>query len=165
MRKLFIPFAKLLGIYLIYRSLNYLVTILYYLFSNILTEQDAVRTGFLYTSIAQILFLILALILLFKTEKIADILRLPNDDINLGGIDHYSILHAGLILIGVVMIIYAIPTFIGSLLTFVKYRDVTPTTLHYQELQRMVSSLLKAVLGFILVFRAVQIAKHFDKQT
>ena len=69
MRKLFIPLAKLLGIYMLYLPLTYLAIIVYYLFSSFFSEQDVIRTTFLYTYVVHILSLLFALILLFKTEK------------------------------------------------------------------------------------------------
>ncbi len=165
MRKLFIPLAKLLGIYLFYRSLISLASLLYYLFSNFFSEQDTIRSNIIYTIIIQILSLLIAVILLFKTKRIADIIHLPDDDINLAGTDHYSILHTGLILIGVVIVIYGITIFLGSVVAFFYYRDTEAPRLFYQILQRMVTSILKAILGIILVFKSVQIAKYFDEQT
>ncbi len=165
MRNLFIPLAKLLGIYLLYRPLTYLASIVYYFFSSFSSEQQSILSGILYTFIFQILSLLLALILLFKTEKLADFLRLPDDDINLVGIDRYTILRTGLILIGIGTIIYAIPVIIGSAVTYFNYKDVAPMSLYYQELEKMVSSILQAILGIFLVFKSIPIARFFEKQT
>ena len=117
MRKLFIPLAKLLGIYLLYRPLTHLASILYFLFSDFSSGQQSIWSGILGAVISQTLILLLALILLFKTEKIADVVRLPEDDINLASINRYSIFFTGLILIGVVIIICAIPAFICTFIS------------------------------------------------
>jgi len=165
MRKLFIPLAKLLGIYLFYRPLTYMAYLVYYLFLDFSSGQHSIWSGILYTVFSQILTLLMALILLFKTERIADIIQLPDDDINLAGTDRYSILYTGLILIGIGTIIYAVPVLVGSAVTYLTYRDAAVMSLHYQELQKIVSSILKTVLGIILVFKSVQIAQYFDEQT
>lgn len=164
MRKLFIPLAKLLGIYLLYRPLTYMASIVYYLFSDFSSGVQSIWSGILYTVIFQILTLLLALILLFKTEKIAGIVRLPEDDLNLVSIDRYSIFHTGLILIGIGAIIYAIPAFLGSIVAYFKYKDIAPTSLHYQAIEKMISSTLRIVIGFILIFKSVSMARFFDKQ-
>lgn len=164
MRKLFIPLAKILGIYLLYRPLTHLTSIVYFLFSDFSPESQSIWSGILYTIISQVLIALLALILLFKTEYIADVVRLPDDDINLAALDRYSIFYTGLIIIGVVIIICAIPAFLGTFVAYLKYRDITPPSLYYQALEKMISSTLRMILGFILIFRSVSIARFFDKQ-
>lgn len=165
MRKLFIPFAKLLGIYLFYRSLNYMVSLIYFVFSGHPSTQQPIWLNFLYSSASQLLSLLLALLLLFKTERVADIIRLPDDDTNLVGTDRCSILRTGLILIGLVLVIYGITGFLAFIVVCFSYRDTATTMLYNQVLQRIVSSIFRTVPGLILVFKSVPIARYFDKQT
>ena len=163
MRKLFIPLAKLLGIYLLYHPVAYFISMLYYFFSGALSEQNGVWAILLFNLAVQILILFFTLILLFKTERIADIVRLPDDDINLTSIDRYLILHTGLILIGVVIFIYGITVFLASALNCLRYRDIAET-LYYQEQQRLLSSILRAILGIILIFKSRPIARFFNEK-
>jgi len=161
MRKLFIPLAKLLGIYFLYRPLTYMTYIIYYLVSN---TRDTFWLTLLYNSIIQILALLLALALLFKTEKIADLIRLPDDDINLSGIDSHSILRTGLILIGVGALIYAIPNFLSSAVTYFNYKNIAPDSFYYQEMDKIIFSIIQAILGVILIYQSSSIARFFDER-
>ena len=85
-------------------------------------------------------------------------------DINLTSIDRDSILHTGLILIGVVIVIYGITAFLGSVIAYFSYRDIVSTPIYYQQHERMISSIFRAILGVILIFKSVPIARFFDKR-
>ena len=114
MRTLFIPFAKLLGVYIILRSLFYIGYMLYFVFFYATSEQQAYQSMLIFQCLMYAIGLLLALILIFKTEKIADILKIPHDNTDSVVIDSDSVLRIGIILIGVATIIYALPTLINS---------------------------------------------------
>ncbi|MBN2181202.1 MAG: hypothetical protein JW715_04750 [Sedimentisphaerales bacterium] len=164
MRKLFIPLAKLLGIFMLIRPVSYLAYSFYIVFLSFFHEEEYVWSVFLVSSVLHTFSLFLALILIFKTEKVTDILRLPEDNTNLVGFDRYTILRIGLILIGFGTIIYAIPILIRSVIAHVMYRNITSSIIHYQELEEISSSMVRTLLGTCLVFLSKPIARFFDKQ-
>ncbi|MHC4546438.1 MAG: hypothetical protein ACYSYL_18325 [Planctomycetota bacterium] len=114
MRTLFIPLAKLLGIYEVFRAFFYLQII----------APGAILKGKINDALAisfsiQVIFLILALILVFKAEKIADILKIPQDKTDSPVFDFHSMLRAGLVLLGIAIFVQAIPVLIGSALVLI----------------------------------------------
>ena len=164
MRKLFIPLAKLLGIFMIIRPLSHLINMSFFAILSFFTEQESARSAFLYAFILNVVSLFLALVLLFKTETVADILRLPDDNTNLVGINRYTILRIGLILIGFWTITYAIPILISSAVAYFKFNYITPLRYNYGEQEKILSSILRTILGICLVFLSKQIARFFEKQ-
>ena len=78
MRTLFIPFAKLLGVYIILRSLFYIGYMLYFVFFYATSEQQAYQSMLIFQCLMYAIGLLLALILIFKTEKI--VFRISNQN-------------------------------------------------------------------------------------
>jgi hypothetical protein len=165
MRKLFIPLAKLLGIFLIIRPASYLVFDIVYLpLLMFFPGRENAWPTVLLSCAFYLVGLFMALILIFKTNKIADIVGLPNDNEELIGIDFHTILRIGMILIGVGTTIYVAPTFIGSIVGYFSLRYNAIIGYNYQVLEKIASSMLQAIFGIGLVFMSNQISQFFSQQ-
>lgn len=152
MRMLFIVLAKLLGIYEIFVSLVCIV----------IQISRAVRDhSFSGSLIASYSFyglgVLLALILIFKAEKIADLVKVPPDTSGSFAFDAHSILRAGLLLIGVAMLMRAVPDMItlAGLTVAVEYASKETQSLimagRYDP--KLYSSALQALFaGTLLLF-------------
>jgi len=160
MRTLFIPFAKLLGVYAIFRPLFYIGYLLYVVSFGTISRQEAFHSMLILQCFIHAAGLLLALILIFKTEKIADILKIPHDSTDSVVIDSDSILRIGLVLIGVATIIYALPTLISSAVFILQVEDTIPRV--YQG--RLWSSILQTVFGSFLMLQAHRVAQFLNKQ-
>jgi len=162
MRKLFIPLAKLLGLFVIIRPASYLVFDIVYLpLSMFIGRQNAWPT-ILLSCAFYLVGLFLALILIFKTEKIADIVGLPDDNEELTGIDFSTILRIGMILIGLGTTIYTAPTFIGSIVSYFRYNAIIGY--NYQVLEQIAASMLQTIFGIGLVLLSYPLAQFFNHQ-
>ena len=156
MRTLFIPLAKLLGIYEVFRALNILLAMIY----------RAIRSGKFIDSVViscpiYVLYLILGLILIFKAERIADILKIPQDKTDSLVFNFHSILRVGLVLIGIAMLIHAIPSLIGVAVVVIPVQE---TGYPYSHLYyRLYTSILEVVFGVCLVLLANRLAQFLSK--
>ena len=156
MRTLFIPLAKLLGIYEIFRVLFYTLFII----SRAIRSQKFVDTVVTSCPIYAI-SLVLALILIFKAEKIADILKIPQDKTDSLVFDFHSILRVGLVLIGVAMLMRATPSLIGLAIVMIPVQE---TGYAYAQLHhRLYTSILEVVFGGCLVLLANRLAQFLSK--
>lgn len=164
MRRTFIMFAKLLGVVLFYWTLMLFVQTCHIYWMNL----DSVHGLFsgirwLLGILSRIaLNLILSLLLMFKTEKVADWLRLKRDDELAKGPSVHRILVVGSVLIGLYVLVYAFPSFISTLVQIKGY----PT--HWSEanmVETLVRSGLEIVLGFVLILRAEAVARFLEKRT
>ena len=165
MRKLFIPLAKLLGIFLIIRPASYLVFDIVYLpLLMFFPGRENSWPTILLSCAFNFVGLLLALILIFKTEKIADIVGLSDDNDELIGIDFSTILRIGMILIGIGTIIFAAPTFIGSIVSYINLRYNVMLRYNHQVLEKIASSMLQAIFGIGLVFMSNQISQFFSRR-
>ena len=165
MRKLFIPLAKLLGIFLIIRPVSYLVFDIVYLPLLIFFPgREKTWPTVLLSCAFYLVGLFMALILIFKTDRIADIVGLPNDNDDLFGIDFSAIIRIGMLLIGVGTIIYMAPTFIGSIVGYFSLRYNAIIGYNYQVLEKIASSMLQTIFGIGLVLLSYPLAQFFNQQ-
>lgn len=154
MRTLFIPLAKLLGIYEIFRALSYILVMI----SRAISSGKFVDSVFLsYYAIC----LILALVLIFKAEKIADILKIPQDKADSLVFNFHSILRVGLVLIGIVMFIHAIPSLIYLAIVVIPMQETGYP--YYQLYHQLYTSILEGVFGVCLVLLANRLAQFLSK--
>lgn len=159
MRTLFIPLAKLLGIFIVFRPFCYIVYMLYWVLSRAAVGQEPVESAFILSFPMHVVALSLGLLLIFKTEKIAAVLKIPCDTANPIMIDSDSGLRVGLVLIGVYTVVQAVPTLIGALVFILQQSGKTPGI--YQD--KFWTSMLQTVLGICLVFRAPRLAEFLCK--
>lgn len=156
MRTLFIPLAKLLGIFLIFRSLSYIL----FLISSAIRSQKFGDSVIISCSI-QAISLLLALVLIFKAERIADILKIPQDKTDSLVFDFHSILRVGLVLIGVAMFIHALPALIGVAIVVIPMKE---TGYPYSRIyHQFYTSILEVVFGGCLVLLANRLAQFLSK--
>ncbi|HUV67251.1 MAG TPA: hypothetical protein VMW24_25400 [Sedimentisphaerales bacterium] len=158
MRTLFTPLAKLLGIFLAFRPFCYIAYMLYWRLSRAAVGQDPVQSAFMLSFPMHIVGLLLGLLLIFKTEKIAAILKIPCDTTNSIMIDSDSVLRVGLVLIGVYTVVQAAPTLIGAIVFILQQAGKTPGI--YQD--KFWTSMLQTVLGICLVLQAHRLAEYLN---
>jgi hypothetical protein len=160
MRTLFIPLAQLLGIFLVFRPLCYIAYILYWLLSRAAVGKEPVlESAFILALPMHIVGLLLGLLLIFKTEKIAAVLKIPCDTTSSIMIDSDSVLRVGLVLIGVYTVVQAAPTLIGAVVFILQQAGKTPGI--YQD--KFWTSMLQTVLGISLVLQARRLAEFLNK--
>lgn len=159
MRTLFIPLAKLLGIFLVFRPLCYLAYMLYYwVLSRAGVGQEPVQTAFMLSFHMHIVGLVLGLVLVFKTEKIATVFKIPPDTTDSIVINSDSVLRVGLVLIGVYIAIQAAPALVGAVVFILQQSGRTSGV--YQD--KFWTSMLQTVLGICLVFQARRLAEFLN---
>ncbi len=159
MRTLFIPLAKLLGIFLVFQPLCYIAYMLYWVLSRAAVGQESVQSTLVLSFPMYIVGLVLGLILIFKTEKIAAFLKIPPDSAGSIVINSDSVLRVGLMLIGVYTVVQAVPTLIGALVFILQQTGKTPSV--YQD--KFWTSMLQTVLGISLVLQARRLAEFLNK--
>jgi hypothetical protein len=153
MRTLFVPLAKLLGIYQIFQSLSYTLFVLIRVISR-----QTVTPGMTVSALVQVISLLLALLLIVKTERIADLLGIPKDKAGAPGLDFDSVLRAGFLLMGAAMLIYAVPALVSAVigLVLVAAAPDKPGMSQFQNrvyLTELCRPILEIVLGCLLVLK------------
>lgn len=162
MRTLFIPLAKLLGIYEIFRGLSYILFII----SRAVSRQSLGETVIISCAIHAI-SLLLAIVLILKAERIADILKIPQDKTDSLVFNADSVLRAGLLLIGIGTLIYAVPFLIRSIIGLAVVTGAErPEMFQFQRhlyMAELSASILRIVLGGCLVLLANRLAQFLSK--
>lgn len=171
MRGLFIVGAKLLGIYLLYWAImSILVSISFLLhassggtpFSSELFEKTIVLMNFS-------IVLIFVFVLLFKTEWLADKIKLPGDSLGHTAVVTSANLRLGIVFIG----IYIFVTHIGGLITviwshFIANREsdmfaaTQPKGLQWSV--DFVNPIITVLISFLLIFGSEQISRWLIKE-
>ncbi|MHC4544946.1 MAG: hypothetical protein ACYTDW_10740 [Planctomycetota bacterium] len=158
MRTLFIPLAKLLGIYEIFRALSYILFII----SGAIRTEKFDNSLVISFSIHAIL-LILALILIFKAKKIADVLKIPQDTTDSLVFDFHSMLRAGLVLVGITMFVHAIPILFGSALVLIPVPAKEMGHVYARYYQQLYISILEVVFGGCLVLLSNRLTRFLNR--
>lgn len=159
MRTLFNLLAKLLGIFLVFRPSCYMAYMLFLLSLRADARHESAQWTFMLSFPMHLVGLLLGLILIFKTERIAAILKIPHDTANSIVIDCDSVLRVGLLLIGFYVVINAVPTLIGATIFILQQTGKTPSI--YRD--KFWTSLLQTVLGICLVLQAHRLAEFLDE--
>lgn len=159
MRTLFIPLAKLFGLYAVFRPLFYIANLVYMFFIRSDIKQGSFRSVFI-VSCMHAAGLLLAFLLIFKTDKVADILKLPEDRTDSIVINSGSILRTGLILIGVAILVFYIPALI-SLIIFIIGEE---RKIAWAVQERVWRCIVEIVFGCLLLFLATPLARFLNKE-
>jgi hypothetical protein len=162
MRTLFIPLAKLLGIYEIFWALTGVLRVTYHAISGP-NFSGAVFTACGIYSIS----VVPAVLLIWKAEAIADILRLPGDETERLSFDFDSVLRAGLLLIGVAVLISGLPVLVMCLITLpamISADEPGMFVFRRSYTGQLYSSIVKIAIGFGLIFFHNQLAQLLGRQ-
>lgn len=162
MRNLFLVGAKLLGIFFFFWAIT--------AFSQVISGLAAFRYtaetehAGIWPYVAALIFsfllnLGLGIILVFSTEKIADILKIP-DAASDTAATFSQYVRIGIVLIGVYILSVAAPDVIGSLAQ-IKLGGVLPFS--YANENNFISSVIKLVVGFWFVIGPGQIVNLITK--
>ena len=161
MRSLFLVVAKLVGILAVVQAIVYIPFIAAAM-SPLTRMPDTERSFVLLgTILAPIVSLAIAALLLFKTEKLADLLRVSkrNEDVPIG--EPEQLLRVGLILIGVYLLISSTPQLVQS---FIKTFMVGSSFF----VGDLVSSILRVLLAmYVTLFsrRVIEVINKYQSLT
>lgn len=154
MRRLFVVLAKLVGLVQSYRLINSAVMIAIQSYSllklksgrdvwwDILAPQLILVVYFAVTLVA-------SLFLLFKTEWIANLLRIPNDE-PIVSVGEEALMRTGMKLIGLWMSAHAIPT----LVRHIYERTMLPPSVQEVSWMPLCAPVVQLGLGLFLIFQA-----------
>lgn len=162
MRRIFLVGGKLLGIVIAYWTLSALVQIVPFIQLYSDPDAEAVLSGFWYISafvIYAFLSGLLACVLLFRTEMVADILRIPPHDEAPIIRSPDTPLKIGLVLIGVYAVVMNFPDLARDLVEVMAQRRMT----NYYRLARVLDSALKVFLGAYLALKSDRVVEWIWK--
>jgi hypothetical protein len=163
MRKMFIVFGKLLGLYVLCGAIPTLVEFFWGAVS-LLTGANGFLGGLwvlLSSGAYSAVSLALALVLILKTERLADWVRLKKDEEPASPPSPHTMLVAGAALIGIYSVIFAIPSLVSELLRIRYY----PKNWDRPDFVRnLVTYGLQLVLGAVLMVKAEAIAIFVEKR-
>jgi hypothetical protein len=116
MRKYFVIGGKLLGVYLLYLSLTMLFGSLSYIVTFFNPQSDPFRKIVIINSLVSlIILLIFSFVLLFRTEWLADLVKLDKESEDFLKIKSEIILRGGIVLIGLYVFATNIGRFISTI--------------------------------------------------
>jgi MFS family permease len=164
MRRLFIVFAKLLGVLQIYWSIAYLSSILVFA-SSVAKMGDSEPwqalmhySGFLVYAALTIVF---AWLFLARTTWLADKLKIPKDD-DLPALSKDALLNAGIKLIGIYVLAKAIPSLVQGIATASAYRglwDRAPSVIW----TTILPPVLQVIVGLLLTIRTSFVVRIMER--
>ena len=164
MRPLFLVLAKLTGLLHLYWTLSGLAQM------SVMFGLGSIRTEASVSTLVPILgfvlyfvfALVLAWILLFKTEWLADVLRLPTDESTTVKPPATVLLHVGIQLIGVYAVAQAVPGLLRTLTMLHRTFDLTAQNYPWHLLA---APLAQLVVGVLLAFKADAIVSFLHQRT
>ena len=167
MKNLFIVGSKLLGIICVYWAL---ITIPQIVFATALLSDKPSPPGsvppevaILIALIAVLASILLAILLLFKTDRLAQFLKIPSDTTLASAANSELIIRVGLVLIGIYILIDAIPVITRFIIESFQYKDYIYSL---NAVGRLVSLILRLCMAmYIVVYskHATQIILRFQK--
>ena len=163
MRRLFIIFAKLLGLLQLYWSL---VTFSQIGFGFIMlsraeqTQAGQIRANLIGVLTYLTLSLGMAWILICRTQLVADRLRIK-DESDIAGLDKYPLLAVGIKLIGVYITAHAIPGLVKLLLeTPAIWQGQMPLHVWY----KMIPTILEVLIGLFLALKSSTVIRIITRK-
>ena len=170
MKNLFIVGSKLLGILFVYWALIIIPQIGFV--TTVLSEQPSGSPGsvppevmLLTVFMAFITSILLAALLLFKTERLSQFLKVPSDETSILKLSFESIIRLGLVLIGVYILIDAMPEITRLIIESFKYSNLLDS---FHGVGRLVSLVLRLIMALYIVFyskHATQIILKYQRAT
>ena len=170
MKTLFVVGAKLVGLLVLYWAMPDLPQLFAYIPYLLLVSGEAGRMGQFGPSWPMcagivghfILMLCLAWALLFRTERVAGILGVPDNELTPSSFSESSILRLGITLIGVYALVRGIPLFAKCALAI--YGEWRPKAEDFQTWE-FVSAIFQILLGAALTFRPDRVAAIITRKT
>lgn len=166
MRNIFLIGGKLLGLVVAYWTLSMLVQMVSFMQFYSHPDAEVEVSPFWYTS-AWVLYALLsglfACVLLFRTETVADILRIPPEDELPVIRSPNTPLKIGLVLLGIYAVVMNFPDLARDLVEAMAQRRMT----NYYRLAHVIDSALKVLLGGYLVLgsdRVIEWIWRFEKR-
>lgn len=154
MRTLFIAIGKVYGLIQVYSGILYTTSMIPAIQATWQVDDSGATAIFMTGSVMAMIILTLgvAWLLLFRTEWLANKLKLPETD-SPQVVTGSDILHVGTIILGIYAIIQAFPELAGNL---IRLRNSMSSDMMYQSLYpvilaRLVTGALKLALGIFLV--------------
>lgn len=153
MRNTFIVFAKLLGLYALLRALDIVAPLGLLMWASQRWLEDlSAGLWWVLASVASFLFsLIIAALLIFKTEKVADWLKLKQVEGPSQARSTHQVLVIALALVGLYVLVVAIASLVAKVLEIIMSSGD-------RGVPQSVAFALMAALGLILVLKAEAVA-------
>lgn len=162
MRPLFLVLAKLLGLLQVYwalLNLSQIAMVLPTMCNSSVNESGYLRDVFVYTASYLLINLIVAWFLLMRTDWLADKLQI-HGEAPIGNLDDGALLRTGVRLIGVYVLVYAIPAFVKTMLGHEMFTSHVIAPLFWQKLLPVT---LQIILGILLTCRTERILAFIAK--
>ncbi|MDP8234810.1 MAG: hypothetical protein P9M08_00345 [Candidatus Erginobacter occultus] len=154
MRNLFVVFSKILGLLCIYWAILTIPSVGLLVGSY---DSQAEPFGFRFLIVMAItfsLYLLFAWILLLRTDKLADLLKIREGQEQVSRFSPESLLCVGVILVGIYLLASAIPQFIKTFAIALKssrgFSDI-------HRLSQLLSTIVQMALGVVLSFSAKRV--------
>jgi len=164
MRRMFIVFGKLLG--LVAFCLGLVEAPYVYFYVRLLANAPGGSLSLLMVLLGSVVYMTvsaaLALLLMLRTDKVADWLKLKKDEELSVGPSMEVLLVAGSALIGVAMVASALPSLVKSLFGLASSGRVEHNSLFLRD---PITQLLRLILGLLLVLKPRAIARFIAKRT
>ncbi len=150
MRNLFIACAKLLGLLSLFWAILVIPQISIYIGILATKEQAKYATSWLFLGLLMyfLLSMLFGLALLFKTEKIADMLKISKS-IEEPRLNTDDLLRIGLVLVGAFLLVSAIPKAVQTIFEILRH----PRSIRFaRQIPELISVILKIGLASLLTF-------------
>ena len=162
MRNLFLVGAKLLGMLGLYWTILIIPQIGFLLGANAQMNEDNFSGAWMFSGLLLYFLLSLAfgLILIFRTEKVADLLRIKKAEVQEIKPKTDDMLRIGIILVGIFLLASAIPEFAKIIFRLAQ----TSMTLRSYNTSELISSILQICLGGWLSFSSRKVVHFITKR-
>jgi hypothetical protein len=157
MRRLFIVLAKVAGLLQLYWTLASFLNV-GSMFFTMLGRSDSDANSIFYIGLFLSLVLLFGTswLFLFRTEWLADRLKIQGDD-EIGNVDMQAVLRAGMRLVGIYVLIYAVPHFVGIMAGSFSL-PLAESKLPSHFWAKFIPSVIQITLGIFLVFDTEKVA-------
>ena len=157
MKGLFLVLGKLLGLLCLYWAVLAIPQLYTYAFIDISPGPlPAFETRAILISVGLLSILgncFLGVWLVFKTQRLADILRIPADAGGLPSFESESLLHVGIVLVGIYALVVSLPELARLLIESLQYAN-------FSRSAHLTGSLAKEVLRLALALYLVVFPRH-----
>ncbi len=162
MRNLFLVGAKLLGMLGLYWTILIIPQIGFFLGANSQMNEDNFSGVLIFSGLLLYFLLSLSfgLILIFRTEKVADLLRIKKAEVQEIKPKTDDMLRIGIILVGIYVLASAIPELAKIIFRLAQ----TSMTLRSYNTTELISSIFQICLGWWLSFSSRKVAHFITKR-
>ena len=168
MRNLFTVLAKLMGVlllYLILESVQNIAAAAVILWGG-MPQSNLILKAYLFVPFVQpVLGLVFAWLLLFKTQWLAGVLRIPEGEIaGDGDVDHRVLLDVGIKLIGLFMAASALPDVVRTTMIVMEKYPYELSDVGAADTYGLIGSIVALLLGIFLMLQSGLVARVISRE-